>query len=179
MKQEQITTKNKMENPMRKPFISKLVLSAGATGTELEKSAKLLELLTDRKAKITKSGPRRRIPAFGVKPSMPLGAVITIRGEKAIALLKKFLGAIDNTIKKDSVSNNTLSFGIKEYIEIPEVEYVREIGIRGFNVTVSFERKGTRIKKRKINRGKLPKKQQVTRKEIIKFMEEKFNTKVE
>ncbi len=167
---------NKMENPMRKPFISKIVLSAGATGAELEKSSKLLEMLTGMKAKITKSGPRSRIPAFDVKPSMPLGAIITIRGEKALMLLKRFLGTIDNTIKENQVSNNTFSFGIKEYIDIPEIEYVREIGIRGFNVTVTFERKGVRVKKRKIKRGKLPKKQHVTKKEIIKFMEEKFKT---
>jgi len=168
--------KNKAMNPMRKPKIAKITLSAGAVGPDLEKATKLLEMLTDRKAEVIKSGPKRRIPAFGVKPNMPLGTRITLRGEKAISLLKRFLGSIDNSLKETQFGENGFSFGIKEYIEIPGVEYVREIGIRGFNVTVSFERAGFRVKKKKIKRGKLPKKQRVQKDEIIKYMEENFGT---
>ena len=182
MKQEQKQEEkvvNKALNPMRKPFISKVVLSAGAVGTDLEKSVKLLEMLSGMKAQIIKSGPRRRIPAFGVKPNMPLGTRVTLRGKKAISLLKKSLGAVDNTLKKSQVNDNHFSFGIKEYIEIPGAEYVREIGIRGFNVTVGFERAGVRVKRKKIKRGKLPRKQNVSKEEIIKFMEENFKTNFE
>jgi large subunit ribosomal protein L5 len=177
---EKPVEKNKMPNPMQLPKITKVVLSAGAVGPDLVKASKLLEILTDgRKAQIIKSGPRRRIPSFGVKPNMPLGARITVRGEKGIALLKRFLGAIDNTLKEKQVVENTFSFGIKEYIEIPGVEYVREIGIRGFNVTVTFERAGVRVKKKKIKRGKMPRKQWVTKEEIIKYMVDKFGTNFE
>ena len=131
------------------------------------------------KVQIIKSGPKRRIPAFGVKPNMPLGARVTLRGEKAVAMLRKLLGAIDNKLNESQLGNNTFSFGIKEYIEIPDIEYIREIGIRGFNVAVTFEKYGKRIKNRKIKSGKLPKKQQVTKEEIIKFMEENFKTSFE
>ena len=169
---------NKMENPMKMLFISKITLSSGAVGAELEKSAKLLEMLVDgRKAQIIKSGPKTRIPAFNVKPKMELGARITVRKGNARVILKKLLGAIENTLKRRQVGNNTFSFGIKEYIEIPGVEYAREIGIRGLNVSVSFERKGFRVKKKKIKMGNLPLRQMATKEEIIKFMEENFNTK--
>jgi large subunit ribosomal protein L5 len=179
LKQEQ-KMKNKADNPMREPFVSKIVLSAGAVGADLDKATKLLEMLADgRKAQIIKSGPKRRIPSFGVKPNMPLGTRITVRGKKSIDLLKRFLGTIDNALKKNQIVDNTFSFGIKEYIEIPGVEYVREIGIRGFNVTVSFERKGFRVKRKKIKRGKLPARQRVSKEEIIKFMEENFKTSFE
>ena len=163
-------------NPLREPKITKVVLSAGATGTDLEKAEKLLNMISDMKSQIIKSGPKRRIPAFGVKPNMPLGVRVTLRGKKAIALLKKLLGTIDNRLKEKQIDKNTFSFGIKEYIEIPGVEYVREIGIRGFNVTVAFERAGVRVKRRKIKRGKLPGKQQVSKDEIISFMKTKFKT---
>jgi large subunit ribosomal protein L5 len=170
-------SKNKMANKMRDPFIAKVTLSCGAVDKDLEKSAKLLEMLGEgRKAQIIKSGPKRRIPAFSVKPNMPLGTRVTVRGEKAIALLKKLLSAIDNQLKKKQVEENTFSFGIAEYIEIPGTEYVREIGIRGLNVTVTFERAGIRVKRRKIKRGKLPRRQHVTKEDIFKFMEEKFKT---
>ena len=163
-------------NPLREPKITKVVLSAGATGTDLEKAEKLLNMISDMKSQIIKSGPKRRIPAFGVKPNMPLGVRVTLRGKKAIALLKKLLGTIDNRLKEKQIDKNTFSFGIKEYIEIPGVEYVREIGIRGFNVTVAFERAGVRVKRRKIKRGKLPGKQQVSKDEIISVMKTKFKT---
>ena len=47
----------------------------------------------------------------------------------------------------------------------------------GLDVTVSFKRSGRRVKLRKIKKGKFPKKQRISKEEIIKFMEEKFNTK--
>lgn len=166
-------------NKMQEPKIVKVTLSSGAVGTDLEKATKLLEMLTERKAEIIKSGPKRRIPSFSVKPDMPLGTRVTLRGKAAVDMLNRLLGAIDNKIMKKQFSENTFSFGIKEYIEIPEVEYVRELGIRGFNVTVSFERAGVRVKRRKIKRGKLPIRQRVSEEEIIEFMKNKFKTEIE
>jgi len=171
-----IELKQKIENTMRKPKIAKVVLSVGATGTNLEKSIRLIEMLSDRKAQTIKSGPKKRIPAFNVRPNMPLGAMITLRDRKAIELLKKLLGAIDNHLSEDQINDNHFSFGIREYIEIPGTEYVREIGIRGLNVTVVFERSGLRVRRRKIKRGKIPLKQHVLKQEIIEFMKNKFKT---
>ena len=164
------------ENKMREVRIEKVLLSSGATGTNLEKAKKLLELLSGMKAQIIKAGPRQRIPAFGVKPNMELGVRVTVRNEKAIELLKRLLGAIDNQLNEDQVEPNHFSFGVKEYIDIPEVEYQREIGIRGFNATVVFTRRGIRVKRKKIKKGKYPEKQQVSAEEIIKYMEDSFQT---
>jgi len=166
----------KMENAMRKIKISKIVISAGAVGKDLEKSAKLLNIISGMKAQIIKSGPRRRIPAFSVKPSMPLGTRVTLRGKKSFEILKNLLVGAGNKLYDEQVVNNHFSFGVKEYIEVPGLEYDREIGIRGFNVTVVFERAGVRVKKKKIKRGKFPARQQASREEIIKFMEENFQT---
>src|SRR3989344_4461767 len=169
----------KTENAIRRIKLEKIVLSCGSTGPNIEKSRKLLEVLTNKKPRIVKAGPKRRIPAFGVKPGLELGVMVTIRGKEAFALLKKLLGAVDNTLDASQISENTFSFGIPEYIEIHEVEYIREIGIRGLNVTVSFIRAGVRVKRKKIKRGRLPKKQNVTADEIISLMEENFNSEVE
>jgi len=75
-----------------------------------------------------------------------------------------------------SLARPTPLFGIKEYIEIPKVEYQRDIGIRGFDVTVVFKRAGRRVKLRKIKMGKVSRKQIISPEEIIKFMEEQFKT---
>ena len=164
---------------MRNHRITKVVLSAGDSGNELDKAVHLLKIVSEKNPQIIKSGPRRRIPAFGVKPDMPLGTKVTVRGKEAVKLLKKLLGAIDNQLKKKQISENTFSFGIKEYIEIPGIEYVREIGIKGFNVTVSFERAGFRVARKKIKSGKIGKNQMISKEEIIKFMEDEFKTHFE
>ncbi len=166
-------------NVMREPKISRVVISAGAVDKELEKAKKLIEIITQKKAQITKAGPRARIPAFGVKPKMELGTSVTLRGQDAIEILRKLLGAVDNKLRVSQIDQNNFSFGIPEYINIPGMKYIREIGVRGFNVTVVFERAGVRVKKRKIKTGKLPKRQHVTREEIIEFMSSNFNTEVE
>jgi large subunit ribosomal protein L5 len=162
------------ENLMRKIRIEKVLLSAGGKDKDLEKAKKLLELISGMKAQIIKSS--KRIPNFGVRPELEVGTRVTLRGQKALSLLKRLLKAKSNTLSEDQVSDNHFSFGIKEYIEIPDIEYQRDIGIRGFNITVVFSRPGTRIKNKKIKSGKLPKKQYVTQEEIINYMEENFQT---
>lgn len=164
--------KNKI-NPMRKISIEKVVLSVGGIGEELEKGVRLLELLSNRKPAKMKS--IKRIPSLGVRPNLEVGAMVTIRKDIDI-MLKRTLAAIDNVLKKKQISENNFSFGIKEYIEIPGTEYQREIGIKGLDVTVVFKRSGRRVKLKKIKKGKIPKRQIISKDEIIKFMEENFKT---
>ena len=159
---------------MRTIKIEKIVLSIGATGEDLEKGVKLLNMLTDRKPAKTRS--KKRIPSLGVRPGLEVGCVVTIRKE-AHEILKKMLSTVDNIIKKKQLSENNFSFGIKEYIEIPGTEYQREIGIMGLDVTIVFKRTGRRIRLKKAKRGKIPKRQNITKEEIIKFMEDEFKTR--
>lgn len=167
--------KQELENPMRKISIEKVVLSCGATGPDLEKAKKLLAILTERKIQTITSA--KRIPDFNVRPGLEVGVRVTLRGEQGIKLLKTLLGALDGNLKTRSISDNHFSFGIAEYIDIPGVAYQREIGIRGLNITVDFIRAGVRVKRKKIRSGKLPKKQHISKEEIIKFMESEFQTK--
>ncbi|MAG79163.1 50S ribosomal protein L5 [Candidatus Pacearchaeota archaeon] len=161
------------KNIMRTIKIEKVVLNVGATGEELEKGVKLLKILTGKKPAKMKSN--KRIPTLSVRPGLEVGAVVTIRKD-INEFLKRMLAAIDNKLNRNQISENNFSFGIKEYIEIPDVEYQREIGIIGFDITVVFIRSGRRVKLKKVKRGKIPKKQIISKKEIIKFMEEKFQT---
>jgi large subunit ribosomal protein L5 len=162
------------ENPMRKIFIEKIILSSGGVAEELKKAQKLLELISGMKAQIISS--TKRIPDFGVRPGLEVGTRVTLRGKKALSVLQQLLGALNNTIYESQVSSNHFSFGITEYIEIPGIEYQREIGIRGLNVTVVFARKGLRVKRKKIKQGHIPKKQHISVEEITKHMEDNFKT---
>lgn len=162
------------ENPMKRVILEKVVLSIGGTGDNLEKGFKLLKLLTKRNP--AKMISRKRIPSLGVRPNLEVGAVVTMRKD-LIEFLKKMLTTVDNILKKSQISENSFSFGVKEYIEIPGFEYQRDIGIRGLDVTVTFKRAGKRIKLKKMKTGKIPKRQNISKEEIIKFMGENFKTK--
>jgi len=169
-------SKEMKENPMRKIKIEKVVLSIGAVSPQLEKGKKLLELMTGRKAQIVASS--KRIPDFGVRPGLEVGTVVTLRGKEAEEMLKRLLASIDNRIRKRQVAENHFGFGIKEYIEIPGLKYQRDIGILGLSVDVSFIRTGLRVKRKKIKPGKVPKRQMVSKEEIIKILEDVYQTTI-
>ncbi len=164
------------ENNMRNIEIEKITLSMGALGDELDSSVKLLELISGMKA--VKTRARKRIPAFGIRPGLEIGCKVTLRGEKAEKLLKNLLSTIDNTLKAKQITNEDLSFGIEEYIEIPGMEYQRDIGMKGLSINVVFKRKGKRVKLRKMKKGKVPQRQKTTKKEIIDFLKSKFNVEI-
>jgi large subunit ribosomal protein L5 len=161
------------KNHMTNIRIEKISLSIGGTGDYLEKGFKLLKFLSGKTPVKTKS--KKRIPSLGVRPGLEIGVVVTIR-KRAEEILKRMLMAVDNQVMEKQVSENTFSFGIKEYLEIPGVEYQRDVGIMGLDVTVTFKKSGRRVKLRKIKRGRVPKRQRASKEEIIKFMGEKFQT---
>jgi large subunit ribosomal protein L5 len=163
------------ENKMREIKIEKVTLSIGGTAENLEKGVKLLERITNRKAARKKS--TKRIPSLGVRPGLEVGCMITLRDEEATETLRRMLVAINNILKRKQISENSFSFGVKEYIEIPGVQYQRDIGMIGLDVTVTFVRPGKRIERKKIKSGKIPKRQRVSEEEIIKFMEDNFKVK--
>jgi large subunit ribosomal protein L5 len=176
MEKKTNTTKEKKDkgtNPTRKIRIEKVVLSVGGTAEQLEKGFKLLNLLTGRNPAKMKS--HKRIPAFGVRPKLEVGAVVTIRKDAEV-MLKRMLTAIENKLRKKQMSINNFSFGIKEYIEIPGIDYQRDIGIMGLDVTVVFKRAGRRVGLRKMQKGKVSARQRISKEEIIKFMEDNFQT---
>lgn len=165
----------KEKNPMREVKIEKIVFNVGGTGAELEKGVKLLQMICPgRKEARMKS--TRRIPTLGVRPGLEVGAVITVRKDIK-EILTRMLFAVDNKLKKKQISDNNFSFGVKEYLEVPGMEYDRDVGIRGFDVTVVFKRTGRRVGQRKIKKSKVPEKQRVTKEEIIKFMEDNYSVK--
>jgi large subunit ribosomal protein L5 len=163
----------KPENPMREIFIEKMVLGISAQPDKLDKGAKLLKVISG--SKPAKRTSKKRIPSLGVRPGLEIGVMVTIRDpEKIKDLLRRFFAAVENSLKEKQVSTNTFSFGIKEYIEVEGIEYQRDIGIIGFDVALSFARKGKRVTRKKICRGRLPEKQHISKEEIIKFMEKNY-----
>lgn len=162
------------ENPMREIKIEKLILSCGGVKEDLDRYYKLISTISGMKP--IKKQTVRRIPGFGIRPKMEVGCMVTIRSGKAEELLARLLSAVENQLKKKQIADNHFSFGIEEYINIPGEKYDREIGMAGLKVTIVFARKGKRVARKKIKKGKIAPKQIVPKQEIIKFMEENFET---
>jgi len=163
------------ENIMRTPKIEKVVLNIGGVAEKLDKAEILLKKISGKVPVRIKA--RKRIPNWGVRPGLEVGIKVTLRGKEAEEFLKKILPAINNTLKEKQIRPNFISFGIHEYIEIPGLEYIREVGIMGFEVSIVFVRAGKRIERKKLNNGKT-RRQDVSVLEIEKIMEEKFKTKI-
>ena len=127
---------------MKEIRIEKITLNIGAgeAGPKLDKSKTILEKISGENVVITVTKKRT---TFGGAKKKPIGAKVTIRGEKARELLKRLLQAVENRLKPSQFdSSGNFSFGIHEYIHIPGVKYDPDVGIVGMDVCVSLGRPG-------------------------------------
>ncbi len=164
---------------MRNPVIEKVTVNIGVgeAGEKLEKAVTLLERLTGSKPVRTKS--MKRIPAFGVRPRMFIGAMVTLRGQKAEEFLKRAFEAVGKQLREKSFDRfGNFSFGIKEYIDLPGMRYDPDIGVFGMDVCVTLGRKGYRVRRRLIKPAKVGSRHRLTRDEAISFIKEKFGIEV-
>lgn len=166
----------KKQNLMRNIKISEMILNCGALDEKLERSIKLLKIISGKEPKKTLA--KKRIPAFGLRQGLDVGCKVTLRGNDAQALLKRLLEAVGNTLNEKQFGKGQLSFGIHEYIEIPGMQFYREIGITGFDVSVNLARAGSKIAERKRKKGHVPLRHRISKQETEMFMQEKFNTKI-
>jgi large subunit ribosomal protein L5 len=165
-------------NPMQELRIEKITLNLGCGDDKqkIEKAVKLLEMLTEKKAVITKSKKRS---TFGVPKGKPIGAMVTLRKKDAEEFLKKSFVAKENKISLNQFDKDgNFSFGIREYIDLPGVRYSHEIGMLGFDVAVTLERRGFRIKRRRIKKTQIPTKQKITREEAAEWLKNKFGIEI-
>lgn len=163
-------------NPMREIRIEKIVLNYGA-GTEGDpkKAVKILKQLTGLKPTITKTHKRT---TFNVPKNKPIGCMVTIR-KNCEDLLKRLLEAKEFVLKKENFDNSgNFSFGIQEYILIPEMDYEPDVGIIGFDVCVRLERRGYRVARKRL-KSKIGKKHKITKQEAIEFVQKRFKVSVE
>jgi len=167
-------------NLMKEIRIEKVVLNIGCGGDlqKIERAEKLLKKITGReKVLITKS---RKRSTFGIAKGKPIGVKVTLRKKDAEEFLKRAFSAIDNRLKASFFDEEgNFSFGIKEYIDLPGIKYDPSIGMLGLDVCVTLERPGFRIKRRKIQRRKIPKEHRISKKEAMEWVKKKFGVEIE
>ena len=105
--------KKKADNKMREIRIEKMVLNIGVgkSGDELTKAAKVLQDLTDQKPVFSRA--KYTIRSFNVKRNETIAVHATIRGAKAMELLKRGLKVKDFELRSRCFTDNGNKFSLK------------------------------------------------------------------
>ncbi len=136
----------KLSNVTQVPRLDKIVLSV-STG-EVVKNPKIVNTIVDeltaisgQKAVITKA--KKAISNFKLRQGIPLGAMVTLRREKAWVFLEKLIHFSLPRVRdfrgispKGFDGRGNYNMGVKEQIIFPEVEYEKVDMMRGMNITI-------------------------------------------
>ncbi|MFH1257191.1 MAG: 50S ribosomal protein L5 [Candidatus Diapherotrites archaeon] len=167
-------------NHMREIEIEKVTVNMGVgqTGQELDKACTILENITGMKP--LRTSCKVRIPTWGIREGLLIGAKVTLRGKKAEEFLKKALNAKDNSVKGKSFDQKgNFGFGVKEHIDMPGVKYDPKLGIRGLDVLVTLKRHGGyRLRRRKIGKKSIGSRHSLKKAEAMEFVKKKFGVEV-
>jgi large subunit ribosomal protein L5 len=134
------------KNVMAVPKIEKVVVNMGLG--EATANAKIIDTGADELARITGQKPvtrraKKSIAAFKVRKGMPVGTMVTLRGEKmwefldrlmtiALPRVRDFKGVSPRGF--DGRGNYTL--GLRDQLLFPEIDYMKVDKARGMNVSV-------------------------------------------
>ena len=138
-------------NPMQVPRVVKVVVNMGVG--EAARDSKLIEgairdltTITGQRPSVTKA--RLSIAQFKLREGMPIGAHVTLRGDRMWEFLDRLLTVSLPRIRDfrgfspkafDGRGNYTL--GVKEQIIFPEIEYDKVDRIRGLGITIVMSAK--------------------------------------
>jgi large subunit ribosomal protein L5 len=135
-----------LKNPMQAPRLEKVVVNMGLgeaiqNGKILDASLEQLSAITGQRPVVTKA--RKSIANFKLRQGQSIGAMVTLRGERAYEFLDRLLNVALPRVRDfkgvspkafDGKGNYTL--GVKEQIIFPEINYDRVERIKGLNITV-------------------------------------------
>lgn len=164
---------------MQQPRIEKLTLNIGAgkEQSKLDKAVVVLKSLTG--IEPVKTVTQKRIPAWGLRPGLPIGCMLTLRKQAATDMLKRLLKAKDFTLREGNFdTQGTISFGVLEHIDIEGAKYDPTIGVIGLQACITLEKPGYRVKRRSLHRAPVGKGHRVTKQEAIEFMKKHFGIKL-
>jgi large subunit ribosomal protein L5 len=162
-------------NKMKEIRVDKVTLNFGAGKDQkhLENGIALIKMIAGEDPVKTYSD--QRIPAWGLRPGLPIGAKLTLRGEQAEKIIQRFLVAKDKKLNVSCVDDyGNVSFGIPEYIDIPDVKYDPKVGVMGLQISITLARPGFRVAKRKLKQQRVGRTHQIRKEEAQEFMKKTF-----
>jgi large subunit ribosomal protein L5 len=132
---------------MAVPRITKITLNMGVGEAAQDKKAiegalSDLTLISGQKPIVTKA--RKSVAGFKIRQGWPIGAKVTLRGERMYEFLERLVSISIPRIRdfrglspKAFDGRGNYSMGIKEQIVFPEVDYDKIDKIRGLDITIT------------------------------------------
>lgn len=137
------------ENVMQVPRVKKVTLNMGLGSAIIKKDKNLItnavndmQLIAGQKPVVTKA--RKAIAAFKIREGFEIGCMVTLRRIQMYEFLDRLISIAIPRIRdfrglsaKAFDGQGNYSFGIKEQIVFPEINYDNVDVIRGMNITIT------------------------------------------
>ena len=134
------------KNVMAIPRIDKVVVNMGLG--DATQNAKIVDAGADELARVTGQKPvvtraKKSIAQFKVRKGMPIGTMVTLRGERMWEFLDRLMSVALPRVRDfrgvsprgfDGRGNYTL--GLKDQLLFPEIDYMKVDKARGMNISV-------------------------------------------
>ena len=134
------------KNVMAIPKLEKVVVNMGLG--EATQNVKLIDLGADEVGRVTGQRPvttraKKSIAAFKVRQGMPVGTMVTLRGDRMYEFLDRLMNIALPRVRDfkgvstkgfDGRGNYTL--GLRDQLLFPEIDYMKVDKARGMNVSV-------------------------------------------
>lgn len=133
-------------NTMAAPRLVKIVVNVGLgeaiqNARALDAATRDIESITGQHPVITRA--KRSVAAFRLRAGMPIGLVVTLRGDRMWFFLDRLVNASLPRIRdfrgvptKAFDGHGNYSLGLKEQLMFPEIEYDKIDKVRGLEITV-------------------------------------------
>lgn len=134
------------QNVMQVPRLEKIVLNIGLG--EAIQNAKALESAETDLVAISGQHPvttraKKSIAAFKLRDGMPIGLMVTLRGERMYDFLDKLVNAVlprsqdfQGVSPESFDGRGNYTLGFREQIYFPEIEYDKIDKVRGIGITI-------------------------------------------
>ncbi|MFC0525724.1 50S ribosomal protein L5 [Pontibacillus salicampi] len=142
------TLQNKFEyeSVMEVPKVEKIIINMGVgdavqNAKALDNAVEELSIISGQKPLITKA--KKSIAGFRLREGMPIGAKVTLRGERMYEFLQKLVHVslprvrdFRGISKKAFDGRGNYTLGIKEQLIFPEIDYDKVTKVRGMDIVV-------------------------------------------
>ena len=134
------------KNVMEAPRLEKIVINIGVgeamqNAKAMEAAQKDLTAIAGQHPVITRA--KKSIAAFRLREGMPIGLMVTLRGEHMYDFFEKLVNAVlprmqeFQGVSPDSIDGRgNYTLGLKEQIFFPEIEYDKIDKLRGMEISI-------------------------------------------
>ena len=141
-----LVSKFNYKSVMQVPKVEKIVVNMGVgdavqNAKALDNAVEELSIITGQKPVVTRA--KKSIAGFRLREGMPIGAKVTLRGERMYEFLDKLISVslprvrdFRGVSKKAFDGRGNYTLGVKEQLIFPEIDYDKVSKVRGMDIVI-------------------------------------------